>query len=161
MEFIVDADIMRAAGLTENPVSSNARKLLIAIRDGNHSVSCCAELKEEWDKHSSIYAKRWRNRMIASRRYNYVSIDNATKIALEEKSESNEKKAAIKDSHLIDLAIKADKIIFSNDNKAKLAFSILLDNKFKIIYWMSSTNDFEHICKYPLNNRKTPKKYKI
>lgn len=162
--FIVDADVYQSAGISEKPVSSTSRTLLKKILDDNHSVCYCTELRQEWDNHKSNYSLRWRASMFAKKRLIKLEITPDTKEYLEKLDDSKDQRAAIKDSHIIDLAIASKrKVIFSNDKKAKDAFSKLLNNndKFKKIFWMSPLSSLEDISDYALRNKIIPDTYEI
>lgn len=163
MKYVIDADILRSAGDSEAPVSSLSRELLRKILESGDEACFCQKLWDEWKKHNSNYSKGWRASMVAKRKMIKVETTNETESHLLTLNDSKEKSAAIKDCHLIEIAIAADKIIFSNDGKAKTAFSNLLDDrdKFKKIYWMSPTNDFDDIESYAMKNKIIPDLYEI
>lgn len=157
MNFIIDADIMRSAGTSEHPVSSTSRNLLNEIKQGNGVAVYCPTLMNEWKKHRSTYARQWTIAMISRKRLIGVKVDTETKLFLESLEDSKIKDIALKDAHLIDLAIATDKIIFSNDLNAKNAFSELLDNRdnFNNIYWLSPKINMEIILSNILKNKLT------
>lgn len=84
-----------------------------------------------------------------------IPVKTEAKDFLDSLEESKDKKVALKDAHLVDLAIASNKIIFSNDTNAKNAFSKLLDNRsnFKKIYWLSPRDDMNIILNYALKNK--------
>lgn len=163
MNFVIDADIAMSAGESKHPISSTSRKLLEEVSKSDGYVCYCKELSDEWKKHNSYYAKLWRTSMVAKRRQKMLVIENEARDFLLEMDKSKERDAAIKDSHLIDLAIKADKVIFSNDKKAKAAFSNLLDKRsnFKGIYWISPSENINDIIEYALKGKLIPNKHEV
>ena len=68
-DIVIDADIMRSAGTSQHPHSSNARKLLDAVWDAGHRMVQCAPLKQEHDRHQGRYASLWRTKMISKKRW--------------------------------------------------------------------------------------------
>jgi len=163
MKYVIDADILRSAGYSEAPVSSLSRKLLSEILDRGDEACFCQKLWDEWRKHNSRFSQAWKATMVAKRKLIKVEVTDETENHLLSLDDSNEKSAAIKDSHLIEIAISADRIIFSNDGKAKSAFSNLLDgrDRFKKIYWLSPTNHIDDIHVYAMKNKIIPEKYEI
>ncbi len=155
MKFIIDADIMRSAGTAEHPVSSTSRNLLNEIKNGNGIAVYCPTLMQEWKTHRSNYARLWTVAMISRKKLVEVNVDTETKLFLEKLDDSKSKGIALKDAHLIDLAIATDKVIFSNDLNAKNAFSELLDNRnnFNDIYWLSPKINMEIILNNILKNK--------
>lgn len=155
MKFIVDADIIRSAGYSEHPVSSTSRTILNEIKDSNSNAVYCSTLMKEWKKHRSTYSTKWIATMMSKKRLLFIASDIEAKVFLENLENSKEKNIALKDVHLIDLAIASDKIIFSNDLNAKNAFSNLLDKRhnFKNIYWLSPKKDIDIILQYALKSK--------
>ncbi|MEG0517140.1 MAG: hypothetical protein RR523_15985 [Cetobacterium sp.] len=156
MKFIIDADILRSAGTSEHPISSTSRNLLNGIKDGDGVAVYCPTLMQEWKKHRSTFASAWTVAMISRKRLLSTKVNNETKLFLEALDDSKNKNVALKDAHLIDLAIATDKIIFSNDLKAKEAFTMLLDNRdsFRNICWLSPKKNMDIILDKILRNKK-------
>ncbi|ENW27870.1 hypothetical protein F923_03071 [Acinetobacter lwoffii NIPH 478] len=93
--------------------------------------------------------------MISKKKLVLIPVKTEAKDFLESLEESTDKKVALKDAHLVDLAIASNKIIFSNDINAKNAFSKLLDKRsnFQKIYWLSPREDMNIILNYALKNK--------
>lgn len=163
MKLVIDADVMQSAGNSVAPVSSNARKVLVEMKNNGDKAYFCQKLWGEWKNHSSKFSLQWISSMVASRKLVKVTITDDTENHLMTHPHSKQRSAAIKDCHLIEISSLADKIIISNDSLAKNAFSALLDNrsKFNNIYWMSPTNDIDHINEYVFKNKIIPNAYKI
>ncbi|OCG00335.1 hypothetical protein [Gilliamella sp. wkB112] len=162
MGFVIDADIARASGTSEHPVSSSSRLLLDAIKKNGAMICFCDELQKEWNVHKSRYAKTWLVSMYSKKKVQIKKISGYTKSHLEKLNESIEQKAAIKDAHLIDLAFLSQKIVFSNDGKAREAFSQLLCKRDEFnIYWMSAKDHINDIVLYPLKGKRIPQKYHL
>lgn len=163
MDVVIDANLARSAGQTVHPLSSTARQLLINIYEQRHHILFCRKLSHEWRTHSSLFSKKWLATMIAKKRYKFVESLNQTELVLESLSISPQleklKYEALKDAHLIDLALCGDKIIFSNEVVARKAFCELLENEPHImsIYWFSPVRDLEIIVEYILKNKQLDK----
>lgn len=155
MKFIIDADIIRSAGYSEHPISSTSRNLLDEVIKHKSETVYCKTLMAEWRKHRSTYSAKWIAAMISKKKLVLIPVKTEAKDFLESLEESTDKKVALKDAHLVDLAIASNKIIFSNDANAKNAFSKLLDKRsnFKKIYWLSPRKDMNIILDYALKNK--------
>jgi predicted nucleic acid-binding protein len=155
MKFIIDADIIRSAGHSEHPISSTSRNLLDEVIKHKSETVYCKTLMAEWRKHRSTYSTKWIAAMISKKKLVLIPVKTEAKDFLESLEESTDKKVALKDAHLVDLAIASNKIIFSNDANAKNAFSKLLDKRsnFKKIYWLSPRKDMNIILNYALKNK--------
>jgi len=142
--IVVDADIARSSGNTEHPISIHARKVLEEIKSNGHVCVMCPTLQAEWNKHKSNYATRWYTSMVARRkikRGNYISdVKNHIELNV---TESKIKNIAIKDAHLIDIALAESGIIISNDNNARVAFCEIGNGykKIQTIIWLHSVKD--------------------
>lgn len=125
--LVIDADIAHSAGESQHPDSSNCRKFLESVHDNKHILIMTGAIREEWNRHQSRYSRRWRKLMFSRGQFEIVRIDENEKI---EKILSDfgltetQEKIALKDSHLIDTAVKSDKIIASADDTARNVFSI-------------------------------------
>src|SRR6059058_625173 len=115
--LVIDASIARAAGGTNAtfPTSKHCRDLLLAVREICHHVVMTAEIREEWNRHQSVFARRWRVSMEARRK---VSHENAVApdATLRGKigraaSTVNEREAMLKDCCLLEAAIATDQIV--------------------------------------------------
>lgn len=155
MKFIIDADIIRSAGYSEHPISSTSRNLLDEVIKHKSETVYCKTLMAEWRKHRSTYSTKWIASMISKKKLVLIPVKTEAKDFLESLKESTDKKVALKDAHLVDLAIASNKIIFSNDTNAKNAFSKLLDKRsnFQKIYWLSPREDMNIILNYALKNK--------
>lgn len=161
MYLVIDADIARSSGVTEHPVSSSSRKLLDMVLNGEHCASFCSTLLSEWNKHQSAYTKRWRATMYSRKKVKIVAHGDETKRELQKLPETKMQKAAIKDSHLIDISNLSGKTVLSNDNTARDALSTLLSNSNLIdgVYWLSPLSCAEDVEKYVLKNKIIPAKH--
>ncbi|AZG84293.1 hypothetical protein N032_00580 [Pseudomonas syringae pv. pisi str. PP1] len=160
--FVIDADIARSSGLTEHPVSSGSRKLLEAVAAGGHKAAMCPTLRKEWREHRSKFATRWMASMVAKKRIIFVTPTNTMKIHIEENVEdSKEKEVALKDCHLLDAALESDKIIASNDDRARAVFcKIALNNgEIRTISWFSAVADHHFFCDTLTSGGFVPKSY--
>ena len=148
-QIVVDASVASAAGTSENPVSIDCRSFLMEFRDASCFGVMYAELKREWDDHSSGFAADWLASMIGAKRI--VFIQREAKLELKTKLGSvcltkNENNHWTKDFHLICACLQTGKSIASRDRKAeavfrKLAASVQTLHK---IEWFDPERDAAH-----------------
>lgn len=135
-DIVIDADIMRSAGTSEHPHSSNARKMLDAVWDAGHRMVQCAPIKEEHDRHQGRYASLWRTKMISKKRWvhwRYMENADLRRIlveALPAGSRARDREV-LKDAHLLEAAAATDKRIkriVSKDATARNLFRLACPN---------------------------------
>jgi len=61
--LVIDASVASAAGQTQHPTSFRSREFLEEVLKISHRAVMTAALTEEWDRHQSLYAARWRAEM--------------------------------------------------------------------------------------------------
>lgn len=150
IEIVIDADVARSSGLTENPVSSSCRKLLDLVKDNGHNAVYCSKLKEEWNVHQSKYFSDWFTLMFSKNRIKKIKHQNKIHETIKSSNTcDNTKKIALKDSHLLDIALLTSKSIASKDENAKKAFSIIneIQNDIKDICWINPVTEIENLPK--------------
>ncbi|QXE22859.1 hypothetical protein B6N60_01545 [Richelia sinica FACHB-800] len=88
-----------------------------------------SDIKKEWDKHQSPFARKWLTQMVAKKKFKfiYISIDNKlwSQVETIAANISNKRiEAMTKDLCLIEAALATDKIVISlDDNTARKFFS--------------------------------------
>jgi hypothetical protein len=154
-DIVIDADIMRSAGISEHPHSSNARKVLDTIWSAGHNMVQCAPLKQEYDKHQGRYAATWRAKMISKKRWRYwdyqedSTLRNSLVKALPDAISSKEKEV-IKDAHLLEAAVATDHRIVSKDATARNLFrhSCSVLGMHKSILWGDVTGSPDDVIQW-------------
>lgn len=162
LSFVVDADIARSSGETEHPVSSGSRKVLEFISSGGHNLALCPTLRGEWKKHRSAFATRWMAAMVARKKVLFINPSTEILDYIEsEEADGKEKDIALKDAHLLDAAREVDKIVASNDDRARNAFCNISERKKIIseIIWLHAVRDNECISSGILLGAFIPDKY--
>jgi hypothetical protein len=162
LNIVVDADVARASGRSEHPASSNSRKLLDEIMSYKHIVPMCSTLRSEWRKHNSLYAKKWFASMIARKKIKFVQPNCDVKdYILLHVPNGKVKSIAIKDAHLIDIALNDGLFVASNDDNARKAFCTISATYKNIqsIIWVNSINDQKFITKYLSKKCTVPNKF--
>lgn len=125
--FVIDTDIASAASdrVTEDPRPEDCRVLLETVRDTKHRVVRTEAIREEWNKHQSLFTRKWLASMFARKQVCKIDApandqlrSNVERYALSE----NKRNAMLKDTHLIEAALQADRIVLSMDEKVRQAF---------------------------------------
>lgn len=132
-DIVIDADIMRSAGTSEHPHSSNARKILDAIRDAGHRMVQCAPLKAEHDRHQSRYSSLWRTSMVTRKQWIHWKYEEDTAlretlVAALPANAFGQERAVLKDAHLLETAAATDNRIVSKDATARNFFRLACPN---------------------------------
>jgi len=121
--LVIDASIARAAGdVSMHPTSRSCREFLQAVLDLCHRMAMTAPIQEEWNKHQSRFARRWRTSMMARKKLEMVevpshhSLEKRVKLAV-----ADIRVVAIieKDRHLIEAALAADQRVASLDDEVR------------------------------------------
>jgi hypothetical protein len=125
--LVIDTDIARSAGGVEahEERSKCCRDFLIAIRDTTHKLVTTEATREEWHKHQSKFTKVWMASMIARRRICWIEAppDEELRRKIEQGTAHERKRnAMLKDIHLVEAALQADKIVVSLDETVRACF---------------------------------------
>lgn len=121
--LVIDASIARAAGgeNSKHPDSTHAREFLNTVLDVCHKIAMTPAIQEEWNKHQSNYARKWRSTMVARKKLvnRAVPENQALRESIENLATGENNKAAmLKDCHLLEAAMVFDERITSSDDKA-------------------------------------------
>lgn len=133
--LVIDADIARSAGGKEatHPRAKNCHDFLLEmLTKTGHKLVMTPEIRDEWNKHQSKYARVWLSRMIAKRRLSFVRPEHDTDLLERaEEAAQNEKQryAIFKDFHLVEAARATDKRIISLDEVMRGLLSIAATEK--------------------------------
>ena len=143
--LVIDASVARSAGGEEAtyPTSVYCRDFLKAVLDICHKVVMTRDIREEWNKHESDFARAWRRRMVAKRKFEFLDIpvndelwNKIDRIAGTDKQRTE----MFKDLRLIEAAIATDRIVISlDDNTARRFFgrvAVQVD-ELKEIVWVN------------------------
>lgn len=145
-QLVIDASIARAAGPEDatHPTSAACRDFLLTMLKVCHQLVYNRELKDEWDKHQSSFALKWRATMFARKKVIFVTQishqESAAELAAYGKTEK-EQAAILKDTHLIFAALVTDKRIASLDQTIRgyLNNVATLFGTIKQICWVNPT----------------------
>jgi predicted nucleic acid-binding protein len=121
--IVVDASVLRSAGLTENPSSIRCREALETIRDYCHRAVVTDEIYAEWRAHASGFALRWLATMQAKKKLTRISApDNVSNLPAELDACLDvpaHRTAVAKDVHLLLAALAADQTIITRDERLR------------------------------------------
>jgi hypothetical protein len=152
---VIDADVVRAAGGKEatHPTSQHCRDFLDAVLTICHGMALSQPLYQEWRTHESGFARGWRRSMLGHRKF--TNVGDVMKADLRSAIVSlplteREVAAALKDVHLVEAALAADRVVVSCDKEAS---SILRKAARHIpalrdIMWVNPTEDHDHILRW-------------
>jgi len=146
LEVVVDADVARSSGETDHPISSSCRRALILMLNNEHYFVACSQVRAEWGKHASGFAKRWLTSMIARKRVVFItaSPDFATALAQIDLNDKT-KDVALKDAHLVDAARARGLFVTSRDDNARSSIRGIsaLNDLCRGIAWVNPVSEAE------------------
>jgi len=122
MKFVVDADIAASASDSEKDEPKHSRDFLEALYTHRHEAVFSDQLWAEWEKHESKFSHEWRVRMV--RRGLIQRLKDTHDQTLRDQIEQAQPDQHIvvillKDTHLIEAAVKSDQRIASKDKVRK------------------------------------------
>lgn len=146
MRIVIDADVARAAGITDHPRSSRCRALLDTIARKKHVFAASQQLRAEWHEHQSAYSAKWLANMVARKLVDFVGpvdcseVEAAIRLALQDPGLRD---AAIKDSHLVAGALQAERVLASMDTAARENFVVVAATMGRIrkLVWLNPECD--------------------
>ena len=126
--LVIDTDVAQASGSEEaiHPRAKHCRDFLQEVLSLGHSVVMTPEISNEWKRHRSGFARRWRVSMDARKKVYRVNApaneelrDEIEKTAVHE----NEIEMMRKDFHLLEAARETDQTIISLDETVRGLFA--------------------------------------
>lgn len=149
--IIVDASVARSAGSGEqaNRFSGPCREALNAIQR-HHRVVFSPECFQEWNRHEREFARRWRRRMVARKKVVFLgeTLDEGFRESLAGSVElESEKRAVLKDAHLLEAALQADRIVISRDETVRTLFRQCCPavQEIRSVLWANPENETEEV----------------
>jgi hypothetical protein len=125
---VIDASIAHAAGdISTHPTSRSCREFLQAVGDLGHRMAMTTPIQEEWNRHQSGFARRWRASMMARKKLEIVKVP--PELSLEKWIKlivAAKRIVAIieNDRHLIEAALVTDKRVASLDNEVRASLQV-------------------------------------
>src|SRR5258708_17584182 len=121
--IVVDASVARAAGGEDAtfPQSKHCRDLLTTILNVCHGAVITPPIRDEWNKHQSIFALQWRRQMISRKKLILIEVNANKELRSKVTANTSEKDQVtmLKDFHLLEAALATDQIVISLDNKVR------------------------------------------
>ncbi len=168
--LVIDASVARSCGGEDAtyPTAKYCRDFLNAVLTICYSMVLTDEIKTEWDKHQSTYARKWRATMIAKRKIKYrnnitlkglrqkveqlqITEQNSSQSEDIQQTESHKLREAIwKDICLLEAAIATDKMIMSLDDKMRNYLLKVIEElpEIKGIIWINPSNEKEQAIQW-------------
>jgi hypothetical protein len=144
--LVIDASIARSCGDANAtyPTSIRCRDFLIETQASQHRIVLTPDIKAEWDKHRSRFARQWLGSMIARKQFTRISnlpIDPELWDPIEKLAKDDGERAAMtKDILLLEAALATDRAITSLDEKTARKFFTLAAKtipKLRPIVWVN------------------------
>ena len=122
--LVIDADVARSAGESKHPISSACRRFLHTMSEVGYSVVMTKAIREEWRQHRSGYSAAWLVRMYGKKQVHRAAIepDHNLRQRVNNVVTGHQRNAATKDVHLIEAALGTDRLVASQDERARAAF---------------------------------------
>lgn len=150
--LVIDASVARASGGEGaiHPTSMVTRNFLQAVLIRCHKAVMTPAIRDEWDKHQSGFALKWRRSMVARKKLMLLNVEERPDLRQQVELENltqGQKDAMLKDCHLIEAATKTDRQIISLDNKARELFVGLSRSVTDIqdVLWVNPVLDTEQV----------------
>ncbi|MYN47437.1 hypothetical protein GTP23_20540 [Pseudoduganella sp. FT93W] len=161
---VVDADVARASGGSDHPISKSSREVLLGIKNCNIEVVFCPILLSEWKKHKSLFATQWLSSMVAKKKFRVIPSNAITTHEIEKAGLSEvDKGVALKDAHVVDIALSTGNFIASNDKTARSVFSNIANVSplLQDLIWIVPSEDSEKLIAVFSEGGYTPKSWLI
>ncbi len=142
--LVIDASVAHASGGEDalHPTSAHCRDFLKAVLKISHRMALSPALSEEWKRHESGFARRWRVAMTSRKKIVYLEAVTAARLRsrIERLAVSERERAAmLKDIHLIEAAQAAGRIVVALDETVRKLFAQASQRmgELKEITWVS------------------------
>jgi hypothetical protein len=142
--LVIDASVARASGqvTASNSVAISCRDFLMGVLQICHRLVMTTEISNEWKKHASQFAFKWRVSMNARKKVERLANvhDDALRAKIEKSMpEGQNHQVILKDIPLIEAAMATDHIIITRDDKALEVFNKMSQevNELKSLSWIN------------------------
>lgn len=131
--LVIDANVARSAGsrhlrprsaTSARAVSVACHQFLNTVRDVGYHVVMTTNIRQEWLRHRSNFSATWLIQMYGRRQVHRHDAEHDEKLRTRIVSavSDNRKQAAEKDVHLIEAALGTDRLVASQDERARGIF---------------------------------------
>jgi hypothetical protein len=146
---VVDASVARMAGTSTGKETRCCRETLDRILEVYHRLALSDAIKEEWNKHQSTYASRWRSTMATKGKV--VRVDPRALESLDRYLDRDDTPASVadpirKDQHLVEVGLGADRIVISSDRKVRSLLDVIARDHvpdLRELHWINPITDNE------------------
>lgn len=145
--LVIDASVARAAGGEDatHPISKHSRDFLRAVLNVSHYVVMTPDIRNEWRRNQSTFARRWLVSMTARRKVLPIDIHENRELytrLTHAASTPREREAMQKDTRLLDAAMATDNTIVSLDETVRRLFAVasVQVGELRIIVWVNPGN---------------------
>jgi hypothetical protein len=166
--LVIDADVLRSAGEenAQHPRSMICRDFLIAVRSICHHAALSTDLEREWEKHSSRFSRKWYASMESRKKIQHLPDDSQhdfTEMLQDEGLTLKQRRAVMKDLHLVEAAMFTDSIVVSLDKEAvELMQQVLCcDAPFRKLCWINPESDPVQVHEWLQNGAKAEKRWRL
>lgn len=165
--LVIDASVAMASGGKSacHPTAAITRDFLISVLTICHKAVMTPPVREEWDKHQSKFAKKWRSSMVAKKKLLLVDLAERQDIRNQVSSANvgqKKKDAMLKDCHLLESAIATDYRVISLDDTVRDLFINTLDvPDVRNVSWINPTSEPEQVIKWLQKGAPKQKKYQL
>lgn len=162
--LVVDACVARASGgeVATHPTSKQCRDFLQTILDVSHRIVLTPDIRVEWTKHQSSFARRWLVAMQQKGKIVRINIDTDSelhsKMRIYAESNSLSVDEVLKDLHLVEAAFEADEVIVSYENYSRRHYSNAAKEQvpeMARIAWINPCNESEESLTWLKSGAKT------
>lgn len=164
--LVIDASIAHAAGGLDSvaPTGLRCSNFLIAVRGICHRMAWSESIKNEWDRHQSLFAGQWLVSMMNMGKLRPVKeelSETLRKAIAEHSSDKYIAEIMLKDAHLIEAALATDSRIAALDETARGHFGRLaaLYEKLRQIIWVNPAIEEEQVIEW-LRSGASPKPHR-
>lgn len=156
--LVIDTDIASSAGgeHAQDTRSKQCRDVLMAVRNTGHAVVVTEMISDEWRRHQSSFTRTWLRSMYAKRKVCQLDISANEELRgkIEQViAEEKKRNAMLKDVHLVEAALEADKTVISMDQTVRLYFQEGAPKVvvFKQIIWVNPSKEDERCLEWLQN----------
>lgn len=125
--LVIDSSVATASGgkAAAHATAVGCRDFLLAVLKICHKAVMTADIQKEWDDHQSDFARGWRVQMRSKKKLIDPDVSPSTTLRSrieDTATNKGDRKAILKDAHLIEAAIATDSIVISLDESARRLF---------------------------------------
>jgi hypothetical protein len=121
--LVVDASVLHSAGGKPGH-SDHCRQMLVDVLELGHCAVTCPEIRDEWNRHQSTFARKWRVDMVSRKQLRSINIEihrQRIEVRIDGLQDVSvaKLKALRKDVHMLAAAAHADRVLVSGDHELK------------------------------------------